>query len=120
QRYLDDCFTVSVDEICAAIKDAFLDTRSVLEPSGALALAGLKRRAREAPDRATGAAVAIASGANMNFARLGYVVERAEVGGHREAIFAVTIPEQPGSFLALCRVIGRRRVTEFHFRLPSR
>src|SRR5262245_22738350 len=120
RRYLDDCFTVSVDEICAAIKDAFLDTRSVLEPSGALALAGLKRMAREAPDRLAGAAVAIASGANMNFARLGYVVERAEVGEHREAIFAVTIPEQPGSFLAFCRVIGERSVTEFNYRLASR
>jgi threonine dehydratase len=120
QRYLDDCFTVSIDEICAAIKDAFLDTRSVLEPSGALALAGLKRAARQAPGERVGASVAVASGANMNFARLGYVVERAEVGEHREAIFAVTIPEQPGSFLAFCQVIGDRSVTEFNYRLASR
>ena len=119
QRYLDGCFTVSIDEICAAIKDAFLDTRSVLEPSGALALAGLKRAAR-AGDLGSGAAVAVASGANMNFARLGYVVERAEVGEHREAIFAVTIPERPGSFLAFCQVIGGRSVTEFNYRLASR
>ncbi len=119
QRYLDDCFTVSLDEICAAIKDAFLDTRSVLEPSGALALAGLKRATREARFD-DGAAVAIASGANMNFARLGYVVERAEVGEHREAIFAVTIPERPGSFLAFCQGVGERSVTEFNYRLASR
>jgi threonine dehydratase len=119
QRYLDDCFTVSTDEICAAIKDAFLDTRSVLEPSGALALAGLKRAAR-AGGLAAGAAVAVASGANMNFARLGYVVERAEVGEHREAIFAVTIPERPGAFLAFCQAIGERAVTEFNYRLAAR
>jgi threonine dehydratase len=119
RRYLDECFTVSVDEICAAIKDAFLDTRTVLEPSGALALAGLKRAAR-AGGLGDGTAVAIASGANMNFARLGYVVERAEVGEHREAIFAVTIPERPGAFLAFCQVIGERSVTEFNYRLASR
>jgi threonine dehydratase len=119
QRYLDGCFTVSTDEICAAIKDAFLDTRSVLEPSGALALAGLKRAAR-AGGLGPGAAVAVASGANMNFARLGYVVERAEVGEHREAIFAVTIPERPGAFLAFCQAIGERSVTEFNYRLASR
>jgi threonine dehydratase len=119
RRYLDDCFTVSVDEICAAIKDGFLDTRSVLEPSGALALAGLKRAAR-AGGLGDGTAVAVASGANMNFARLGYVVERAEVGEHREAIFAVTIPERPGTFLAFCQAIGERSVTEFNYRLASR
>jgi threonine dehydratase len=119
QRYLDGCLTVSVDEICAAIKDAFQDTRSVLEPAGALALAGLKRAAR-AGDLGDGAAAAVASGANMNFARLGYVAERAEVGEHREAIFAVTIPERPGAFLAFCQVIGERSITEFNYRLASR
>ena len=119
RRYLDDCFTVSLEEICAAIKDAFLDTRSVLEPAGALALAGLKRACREGA-LGEGSVVAVASGANMNFARLGYVVERAEVGEHREAIFAVTIPERPGSFLEFCRVVGNRNVTEFNYRLASR
>jgi threonine dehydratase len=119
RKYLDDCLTVSVDEICAAIKDVFEDTRSVLEPAGALAVAGLKRAAR-AGDLPGGAAVAVASGANMNFTRLRYVAERAEVGEHREAIFAVTIPERPGSFLEFCRVIGERSVTEFNYRLASR
>ena len=119
RKYLDDCLTVSVDEICAAIKDVFEDTRSVLEPAGALAVAGLKRAARggELP---AGAAVAVASGANMNFTRLRYVAERAEVGEHREAILAVTIPERPGAFLEFCRVIDERSVTEFNYRLASR
>src|SRR5262245_33676940 len=120
QRYLDECFTVSIDEICAAIKDAFLDTRSVLEPAGAPALAGRKRAARAAGGPGDGALVAVASGANMNFARLGYVAERAEVGEHREAIFAVTIPERPGAFLAFCQVIGERAITEFNYRLAAR
>ena len=119
RKYLDDCLTVSVGEICAAIKDVFEDTRSVLEPAGALAVAGLKRAAR-AGDLPAGVAVAVASGANMNFNRLRYVAEQAEVGEHREAIFAVTIPERPGSFLEFCQVIGERSVTEFNYRLASR
>jgi threonine dehydratase len=119
QRYLDDCINVSIDEICAAIKDVFQDTRTVLEPAGALALAGLKRAVR-AGTVADGAVAAVASGANMNFARLGYVTERAEVGEHREAIFAVTIPERPGAFRAFCGAIGARSVTEFNYRLASR
>jgi threonine dehydratase len=119
QRHLDDTLTVTTDEICAAIKDAFEETRTVLEPSGALALAGLKRAA-ERGTLAAGAAVVIASGANMNFTRLGYVAERAEIGEHREAILAVTIPERPGAFLEFCRTIGARSVTEFNYRLASR
>ncbi len=119
RELLDDCLTVEIDEICAAIKDAFEDTRAVLEPAGALALAGLKRAAR-AGALGAGSAVAIASGANMNFARIGYVAERAEVGEHREAILAVTIPERPGSFLEFCGAIGERAVTEFSYRLASR
>ena len=119
QRYLDGCVTVGVDEICAAIRDAFEDTRSVLEPAGALALAGLKRVLRDG-DFPEGSVVAVASGANMNFARLGHVAERAQVGEHREAIFAVTIPERPGSFLEFCRVVGERSITEFNYRLASR
>src|SRR5262249_3644523 len=92
KRYLDGVVLVSIDEICAAIKDAFEDTRTVLEPSGALAIAGLKHAARSGVLPA-GPVIAVASGANMNFARLGYVTERAEVGAQHEAILAVTIPE---------------------------
>jgi threonine dehydratase len=116
---LDDVVIVSTDEICAAIQDAFEDTRSVLEPAGALSIAGLKR-AVASGSLTGGTAVAIASGANMNFLRLGYVTERAELGEHREAILAVTIPERPGSFLEFCRIVGQRSVTEFNYRLASR
>jgi len=119
RRWLDDVLTVSVDEICAAVRDVFEDTRSILEPAGALGVAGLKLAVQRgiAP---SGPLVAIASGANMNFARLGYVAERAATGEHREAIFAVTIPEQPGAFLAFASALGSRSVTEFNYRLASR
>ncbi len=119
RRHLDGTVVVSTDEICAAIKDVFEETRTVLEPSGAVALAGLKR-AHEDGTLTPGAAVVVASGANMNFARLGYVTERAEIGEHREAILAVTIPERPGAFLEFCRTIGERSVTEFNYRLAAR
>ncbi len=119
RRTLDACVSVEIDEICAAIKDAFEDTRAVLEPAGALAIAGLKRVAG-AGELPPGSVVAIASGANMNFARLGYVTERAAIGEHREAILAVTIPERPGAFLEFCGAIGDRAVTEFNYRLASR
>ncbi len=118
-RYLDDCIVVGVDEICAAIRDVFEDTRSVLEPAGALSVAGLKRMANEGALGA-GPAVAIASGANLNFNRLGYVAERAAVGEHRESILAATIPERPGSFLEFLSAIGERNITEFNYRLGSR
>jgi threonine dehydratase len=119
QRYLDACITVSVDEICAAIQDGFEDTRSILEPAGALAIAGVRRLAErgELPD---GTIVAVTSGANMNFARLGYVAERVQVGAHHEALLAVTIPERPGAFLDFCRAVGARNVTEFNYRLADR
>jgi threonine dehydratase len=119
QRALDDCVSVEIDEICAAVKDAFEDTRVVLEPAGALAIAGLKRVASTG-GLPSGSIVAVASGANMNFARLGYVTERAAIGEHREAILAVTIPERPGAFLEFCTAIGERAVTEFNYRLASR
>jgi threonine dehydratase len=119
RQHLDGCVTVGIDEICAAIKDVFEDTRSVLEPAGALSVAGLKSVA-EVGELPPGPAVAIASGANMNFTRLRYVAEEADVGEHREAIFAVTIPERPGAFLAFCGLIGERSVTEFNYRLASR
>ncbi|MCW5963639.1 MAG: threonine ammonia-lyase, biosynthetic [Bryobacterales bacterium] len=115
QKLLDEVLLVSTDEICAAIKDVFEDTRSILEPSGALPIAGLKRYIdREELRNET--CVAIACGANMNFDRLRFVAERAELGEQREALFAATIPEQPGSFRRFCRVIGSRQVTEFNYR----
>ncbi|MDM7322924.1 MAG: threonine ammonia-lyase, biosynthetic, partial [Gammaproteobacteria bacterium] len=107
---------VSTDEISAAIKDIFDDTRAIAEPAGALAIAGLKRYAkRTAPDQ-HGPLIAINSGANMNFDRLRHVAERAELGEQREALFAVTIPERPGSFRAFCETLGRRAITEFNYR----
>src|SRR5262249_61147001 len=102
-----------------AMRDGFEAPRSVLEPAGALALAGLKRVLRDG-DLPEGSVVAVASGANMNFARLGHVAERAQVGEHREAIFAVTIPERPGSFLEFCRGVGERSITAFNYRPASR
>ena len=115
---VDEMVLVDTDEICAAIKDIFEDTRTVLEPAGALALAGAKRwiERRGAKGRTL---VAIASGANMNFDRLRFVAERAELGEHREAVLAVTIPERPGSFRALCALLGRRNVTEFNYRYAA-
>lgn len=119
RRYLDGVIRVSTDEICAAIKDTFQATRSVLEPAGALGVAGLRNwaRSRGLPP---GAAVAVASGANMNFTRLRYVAERADVGDGREALLAVRIPERPGSFLRFATLVGDRSVTEFNYRLASR
>lgn len=115
QLYVDEVMRVDNDAICAAIKDVFEDTRSILEPAGALGVAGLKAWvAREgARDRHL---VAIASGANMNFDRLRFVAERAEVGEKREAILAVSIPERPGSFKTFCSLIGGRVITEFNYR----
>lgn len=115
QQYVDDMIVVDNDAICAAIKDVFEDTRSILEPAGALALAGLKAYAeREKLHDKT--LIAIASGANMNFDRLRFVAERAEVGEKREAVLAVTIPEKAGAFKAFCRLLGNRNITEFNYR----
>lgn len=115
QRYVDEVITVSTDEICASIKDIFDDTRSISEPAGALAVAGLKKYAER--EQAQGQTlVAIDSGANINFDRLRYVAERAQVGEHREILLAVTIPETPGSFLAFCQLLGGRNITEFNYR----
>lgn len=118
KQYVDDFVMVNTDEICASIKDVFQDTRSVLEPAGALALAGAKRYA--AANKLKGKTlVAITSGANMNFDRLRFVADRADVGEAREALFALTIPEKRGSFLRLCETIGRRSVTEFNYRISD-
>ncbi len=113
--YVDEVLRVDNDAICAAIKDVFEDTRSILEPAGALSVAGLK--AAVARDKLKGKTlVAIASGANMNFDRLRHVAERAELGERREAILAVTIPETPGSFKTFCGLLGARNITEFNYR----
>ena len=117
QQTVDEVIRVTNDEICAAIKDVFDDTRSIMEPAGALAVAGVKAwLAREGGGRVA----AILSGANMNFDRLRFVAERAELGEAREAIFAVTIPERPGAFREFCARLGPRVVTEFNYRLGSR
>jgi len=115
RQCVDEVILVSSDEICAAIKDIFDDTRSIAEPAGALAVAGMKRYvSREGIRDQT--LVAIDSGANVNFDRLRHVSERAELGEGREVLFAVTIPERPGSFLRFCRAVGKQGVTEFNYR----
>ena len=121
QRFVDEVILVSTDEICAGIKDVFEDTRSILEPAGALSVAGMKKYI-EREGIQNQELVAIASGANMNFDRLRHVSERAEIGERREAIFAVTIPERPGSFRAFCSIVAQRSITEFNYRYadPSR
>ena len=118
QLYVDDTVLVSNDEICAAIKDVYTDCRSILEPGGAAAIAGLKKYAEK--HRSQGKTyVAVACGSNMNFDRLRFVAERAMVGESREAVLAVTIPEKPGSFRVFCDVLGPRAVTEFNYRFAS-
>jgi threonine dehydratase len=118
RQYVDDFVVVDTDAICAAIKDVFQDTRSVLEPAGALAVAGAKQyvAAHKWKNRTV---VAITSGANMNFDRLRFVSDRAEVGEMREAVFAVTMPEQRGSFRKFCELVGDRSVTEFNYRISD-
>jgi threonine dehydratase len=115
RELVDDMILVDTDAICAAIKDVFEDTRVVLEPAGALAIAGAKAYAARAGARGR-TLVAVASGANMNFDRLRFVAEQAELGEKREAILAVTIPERPGSFREFCSQIGARNITEFNYR----
>jgi threonine dehydratase len=118
REYLDDVLIVNTDALCAAIKDVFQDTRSVLEPAGALAVAGAKQYAeRTGIENET--LVAVTSGANMNFDRMRFVAERAEVGEAREAVFAVTIPEERGSFKRFCELVGERSVTEFNYRIAD-
>jgi threonine dehydratase len=119
RKYVDEMVLVGTDEICAAIQDTFEDTRAVPEPSGALALAGLKKFV--AREKWQGKRlVAVNSGANVNFDRLRHIAERAEIGAGREMLLAVEIPETPGSFLAFCRALGARNVTEFNYREQGR
>jgi threonine dehydratase len=115
REVVDDVILVSTDEICAAIKDIFEDSRVVVEPAGALAGAGMKRYVASHPGRDR-TLIAINSGANMNFGRLRHVVERAELGEHREGLLAAEIPERPGAFLRFCETLGDRNITEFNYR----
>ena len=115
QQFVDEMIVVDNDAICAAVKDVFEDTRSILEPAGALAAAGIKEYAKR--NNLTGKTlVGIASGANMNFDRLRFIAERAEIGEKREAVLAVTIPEKAGAFKTFCRLLGDRNITEFNYR----
>jgi threonine dehydratase len=115
RRHVDEVVTVNTDEICAAVKDVFEDTRALSEPAGALSIAGLKKWV-ETTGTTGRTLVGINSGANVNFDRLRHIAERAEVGEHREAILAVCIDEKPGSFRRFCKAIGKRSVTEFNYR----
>ncbi|MBX3621368.1 MAG: threonine ammonia-lyase, biosynthetic [Rhizobacter sp.] len=115
---VDDFVIVDTDAVCAAIKDVFQDTRSILEPAGALGVAAIKQYAEQHKLKGK-TLVAITCGANMNFDRLRFVAERAEVGEEREAVFAVTIPEERGSFKRFCELIGPRSVTEFNYRISD-
>ena len=118
KEYVDDVITVSTDEICAAVKDIFDDTRAIAEPAGALAVAGMKKYAA-AHDVSGASMAATVSGANTNFDRLRYISERTEIGERREAVLSVTIPERPGAFKAFCHAIGKRNVTEFNYRYET-
>jgi threonine dehydratase len=118
RQWVDEFVIVDTDEVCAAIKDVFQDTRTVLEPAGALGVAGIKQYV--AKHKVKGQTlVTITCGANMNFDRLRFVAERAEFGEQREALFAVTIPERRGSFRQFCELIGPRAVTEFNYRISD-
>jgi threonine dehydratase len=115
REVVDEIIIVTNDEVCAAIRDVFEDTRAIMEPAGALAIAGIKRYV-QASGCGGQTLVAINSGANMNFDRLRYIAERAGIGEHREALLAVQIPERPGSFRTFCETIGNRYITEFNYR----
>ncbi len=119
QQYVDEMVLVDTDAICAAIKDVFEDTRAILEPAGALAVAGAKEYARRHKLKGK-TLIATASGANMNFDRLRFIAERAEIGEQREAVIAVTLPEQPGAYRKFLALIGERNITEFNYRFNDR
>jgi threonine dehydratase len=117
-QLLDEIITVDNDEICAAVQDVYEDTRAIAEPAGVLAIAGLKRFFLDRPG-CEGNAAAVLSGANVNFARLRHIAERAAVGEEQEALLGVTIPERPGSFLDFCETVGPRGITEFNYRMAD-
>nr|WP_238786943.1 threonine ammonia-lyase, biosynthetic [Ferrimonas lipolytica] len=117
---VDAVVTVNSDEICAAIQDIYQDTRAIAEPAGALSLAGMKRYAQQHSELPSQQWAAILSGANINFHTLRYISERCELGEGKEAVLAVTIPERKGAFLEFCRLLGKRAITEFNYRLSSR
>ncbi len=119
RRFVDEIILVDTDEICAAIKDIFDDNRTIVEPAGALAVAGMKKYV-EQEDVHGHVLACVNSGANMNFDRMRHVAERTEMGEKREALFAVTIPEKPGAFLQFCKILEGRVITEFNYRLSSR
>ncbi len=116
QQYVDDIITVDTDEVCAAIRDIFEDTRSIVEPAGGLSVAGAKKYIARQSDWRTSVFVTINCGANVNFDRLRHIAERAAVGEHTEMLLAVEIPEEPGSFRSFCEKLGRRGITEFNYR----
>lgn len=116
QKYVDEIITVSTDELCAAMKDIFNNTRALSEPSGALSVAGIKKYLQANPHSGFKNVAGILSGANINFDRLRYVAERAELGERNEALIAVKIPESPGSFQNFINLIGKRSITEFNYR----
>ncbi|HET7364170.1 MAG TPA: threonine ammonia-lyase, biosynthetic, partial [Burkholderiales bacterium] len=118
RELVDEMVLVDTDEMCAAIKDVFEDTRVVLEPAGALAVAGAKAWVERHGARGR-TLVAVASGANTNFDRLRFIAEEAELGEHREAVLAVTIPERPGSFKKFCATLGGSNITEFNYRIAD-
>ena len=118
KKYVDKMITVNTDEICAAIKDVFEDTRSILEPAGALSIAGMKKDIEENKIENQDL-IAIACGANMNFERLRFVAERAELGEYKETMLAVEIPEEAGSLIKLCNLLSKRNLTEFSYRMSN-
>ncbi len=118
KKYVDKMITVNTDEICAAIKDVFEDTRSILEPAGALSIAGMKKDIEENKINNQDL-IAIACGANMNFERLRFVAERAELGEYKETMLSVEIPEEPGSLIELCNLLSKRNLTEFSYRMSN-
>lgn len=118
QQYVDEIIEVDVDETCAALKDIFEDTRTLMEPAGAIAVAGIKKYVEQNQTKGE-QIIAIASGANVNFDRLRHIAERAEIGEHREVLLMVTIPEQVGSFRTFCHELGQHNITEFNYRIAS-
>ena len=118
-QLIDEIITVDNDEICAAVQDVYEDTRAIAEPAGVLAIAGIKKFFSERPG-SKGTAAAVLSGANVNFARLRHIAERAAVGEEQEALLGVTIPERAGSFLDFCETVGMRGITEFNYRIADR